>query len=240
MIIGQVTSELSAPLLKALEFFPELSGKRIMIYESSFFGVQHTSRAYPPVINFFGKKSNWIYVVAVNKRRRIWKFFQSLSFEQKVGLFAHELSHLSYYSRRSRCGLIFFSLAYAFSKKFVRKIEKETDFYVVAKGAGKYLFGERITLCHFWESHPYPETEDTYIHPRELLAEMKKYPDFYPFQDLPIYTDALATVNREPQRPGGYFKGISVRRKFKHSLRTIVAFFPELIKLFRAVKKNKK
>lgn len=240
MIIGKAPAEFMEPLQKALEFYPELKDKKILVHETRFLGVQHTSRAYPPAINFFSRRANWIYTVAINRRELTNDFFNSFDEEQKIGLFAHELSHISYYSRLSHFSLITFSLAYAFSKRFARKIERETDFYAISRGAGKYLFSERAAFCNFVSLHPNSEIEDTYVHPKELLAEMDRNGNRYSQEDKQVCQSILGELKREPIKSDRYLSGISPKRKLKHALRIFSALFPELAKLSRAVKEGKK
>ncbi len=230
----KIPDEFLLAFKQALNHFSKLSDKNIFIYETPFVGVQHASRAYPPVISLGFRKSKWVYPIVVNQRRDIKIFFQSLSLEQKIGLLAHELSHVFVYSNFSRLGMIIFCIRYAFNKNFVRKIEKETDLRVVANGAGKCLFMERIAVFKFRRNKPYPETEDTYISPAELLDNLKKYPELYSEADLAECLDEFKLIEEELK----YLKlpmRISASRKMKHSLKTLIAFLPEFCKIFYIV-----
>ena len=234
MLNQKVPKEFQPAFEKALNHFPELFDKYIFVYKTRFFGVQHAFRAYPPIFNLLSPKSKWVYLVAVNKRRSVRIIFSSLSLEEQVGLLAHELSHSSAYSDFSRIGLIIFSIRYAFSKKFVKRIEEETDLRVISRGAGKCLFMERIALFKFRLSRPYPETEDTYITPVEVLENLKKYPHLYTDKDLAECSSQLELIVEKlkltylPSR-------ISGKRKIKHSLKTLMAFLPEFLKIFYIV-----
>ncbi len=219
---------------QALKYFPELASKQVFIYQTSFFGIQHASRAYPPLLIPGHLKSRWIYPIVINKRQEIKTFLKTLSEEQKIGLIAHELSHTLAYSRLSTLGVLLFAMKYAISKEFVRKIERETDLRVIKRGAGKFLFLERIAVFKFRENKPYPETEDTYISPVKILANLKKYPNLYHVQDLRICAQQLQPLIKDIKSSRLPFR-ISTSRKIKHSLKTIIAFFPEVFKTFYLV-----
>lgn len=230
----KIPDSISEAFSLALSFYPELSDKFIFIHETIFKGVQHTSRAYPPILNLNKKKSEWIYTIVINKSQNINTFFHNLSFNQRVGLLAHELSHIVAYNLFSRRKMVVFSIKYALNKKFVRRVEKETDLRVIARGAGKHLFMERIDLFKFQINNPYPYTEDIYIGPNELLENLKKYPNIYSDKDIEECINKLKSVEGEISSLD-FSSYISFSRKFKHSAKIIFAFFPEFMELFYMV-----
>ena len=218
----------------ALKYFPELIDKYIFIYETPFSGVQHTSRAYPPILNLFISRKKWVYSIVINKNQDINIAFYKLSLEKQVGLLAHELSHSLAYSNYSRWKMIIFSFKYALSKKFVKIIEKETDLRVIEKGAGKHLFKERIDIFKFRKDNPYSDTDDIYIGPNELLDNLKKYPSLYSQSDINECLNVLKEVEKDIG-PLDLSKGISFNQEIRHVFKTIIAFVPEFVELLYVV-----
>ena len=216
------------PFLKALSYFPELHNTYIFIRETPFYGVQHTLRSYPPLVTLHWRKSKWAYPIVINKNKNINVPFHTLTFDQQVGFLVHELSHTSYYINFNRREIVKFAIKYAFNKNFVKKIEKETDLRVIEKGGGIYLFLERIFLLDWRKNNPYPETEDTYITPIELIENMKKYPNLYSKKEIEMYTIKLKEIKEEIYSPSH----ISISRKIKHSLKTILGFVPGFFLMF--------
>jgi hypothetical protein len=161
---------------KALSFYPELKNIYIIIYETKLNGVQHTLRAYPPLVTLHWSKSNWVYPIVINKKNNINLSFYNLNFEEQVGLLSHELSHISTYVGYSIKDVIKFSTKYALNKIFVKKIEKETDLDVIKRGLGLYLLKSRIAYDNFRKYKKYEETEDTYLTTTEIISYLKKIP----------------------------------------------------------------
>lgn len=62
---------------------------------------------------------------------------------QLIGLMAHEMAHLEYYSEMNWLQLAVFALKYALSGSYATSIERETDMKAIEKGYGKELLGYR-------------------------------------------------------------------------------------------------
>lgn len=182
---------------KALSFFPELENTSIFVHEMPFYGVQHTTRAYPPLVILHWPKSKWTFPIVINKNKNINIPFSNLTREQQVGILAHELSHITMYINFSRRDILYFSIKYALNKEFVRKIERETDLRVIEKGAGIYLLKERIYASIYRENNPYPEVQDTYITQIELIENFKKYPNLYSQEDINDFISQLENIKKE-------------------------------------------
>lgn len=219
---------------KALSYFPELHDAYILIHETHLFGVQHTLRAYPPLTVLHWRKSKWVYPIVINRNKDINMSFYDLTFDQQVGALAHELSHIVSYVSFSRCDILHFSIKYAFSKEFVRRIEKETDLRAIERGVGLDLLSERIALFGFRTSIPYPETEDTYIAQSEIIEILKKYPDLYSQEKIWEYISILEKI-KEKGKQIHLLSNISISRKIKHSIKTVCGFIPEFMKMFYIV-----
>lgn len=226
------TSEIiSKPFEKALGYFPELHDTYIFTHEALFYGVQHTVRSYPPLVILHWPKSKWVYPIVINKHSKVNISFYTLTEEQQVGLLLHELSHISTYINYSRSDIIILSFKYLINKKFVRNVEKSTDMKVIKKGAGFYLLAYRLHIAEFRINHVYPETQDTYMTPDELIDNMKKYSELYESEKLEVFIKKLEEVEKNNRsimvRPT-----ISFTREIKHSLKTLVAFIPAFIEMF--------
>ena len=216
---------------KALSFFPELENVSIVVHEMPFYGVQHTTRAYPPIVILHWPKSKWTFPIVINKNRNINIPFSDLTEEQQIGILAHELSHVTKYINFSRRDILWFSVKYALNKEFVRKIEKETDLKVIEKGAGVYLLKERIHASYFRLNNPYPEVEDTYITQIDLVENLKKYPNLYSENDINTFVSQLENVKNEGKISHLPPK-VSISRKIKHSVKTIIGFIPGFVEMF--------
>jgi len=216
---------------EALSYFPELHDVFILVQETPFFGVQHTLRSYPPLTVLHWPRSKWVYPIVVNKNKDVNISFYNLTFKQQVGSLMHELAHTSYYVNLDRRDMLLFSIKYAFSKEFVRKLEKKADLKVVEKGGGVDLVLERIFSLDWRADNPYPEIKDTYILPNDLIENLKKYPDLYSKKEIQMCIYKLEKVKnkikiiRLPLH-------ISILRKITHSVKTIFGFFPGFILMF--------
>ena len=216
--------------LEALSYFPELDNTFVFLYEMPFFGVQHTSRSYPPLVILHWPKRKWVFPIVINKNKNINLPFENLNFEQQVGILSHELSHLAAYVNFSRRKILAFSIKYLFSKKFVRKIEQETDLRAIKNGAGIYLLDERIFSFEYRMNNPYPEVEDTYMSPREIIECLKRYPSLYDKGKIESYDIKLKNIknNNLLVVPSC----ITFSRKVKHILKTIIGFIPGFMGMF--------
>ncbi len=230
------------PFSEALTYFPELNNIYILIQETSFHGVQHTLRAYPPLVTLHWKISNWVYAITINKNKNINLSFYDVPFEEQVGFFLHELSHIAYYINFKKRDVFLFSIKYLFNKEFVRKLEKETDLRVIEKGGGVYLVLQRILLLNFRQNKPYKEVADTYITINELIENLKKYPNLYKKEEIEMCIDKYNEIKNTNtiHHPQSY---ISITRKIKHTLKTVLAFiyaYPEMFYLITIKKTHLK
>lgn len=221
---------MTSEFMKALVYFPELQNTYIFIRETNFKGVQHTVRAYPPMVTVFCKISNWVYPIDINKNTKINIPFDSLTPEQQIGLFLHEFSHISEYVKFSRSMMFRFSFLYFLNKKFVRRTEHETDIKVIEKGAGFYLLSFRIHQLSIRMKNPYSETGDTYLTAQEIITYMKNMPDIYSVSELKNYEDTLTSIVINNQEVVSNPK-ISFYREITHSFKTAYTFIPILFQM---------
>ncbi|MFZ4648917.1 MAG: hypothetical protein ACOYMB_04825 [Patescibacteria group bacterium] len=224
---------------KALSFFPELRDVYVYICETKFYGVQHTLRAYPPLVTLHWPKSAWVYPITINKNKNINISFSDLSDDQQIGYLVHELSHIFTYQNFSRKDILLFSLKYAYDKKFVRSIEEDTDLEAIARGAGAYLLSGRIFSSTYRKSKPYRETEDTYVSSDYLFENLKKYPEFY---SLDIIEDCASKLEEKKELDKSRYsiQNISFTQKLRHSIKTIFAFFPGFFGMFYSITLKKR
>lgn len=219
--------DLMAGFRKALSFFPELQNTFIFIHEMSFYGVQHTVRSYPPYVILHWPKSKWVYPIILNKTRGISINFHDLSFDEQVGLLAHELAHISDFIKFSRYDIMKFTFKYAFNKNFVKNLEEKTDTKTIAKGAGIYLMKWRLYAFKARLEKPYREMADTYMTPDQILIKMKTFPNFYPEKVISNFRADINNLNINKK-----IHEISFSRNIKHSIKTIFDFLIQFVKMF--------
>ncbi|MFA6274250.1 MAG: hypothetical protein WC662_03750 [Candidatus Paceibacterota bacterium] len=232
-MIQKVPQKFKEVFAKAISYFPELKNASILIHEMHFYGVQHTCRSYPPIVILHWRKRNWTYPIVINKNKSFNMPINNMSFNEQVGLFVHELSHIATYVKFNRREIIRFSIKYFFNKAFVRKIEKETDLRAIKNGAGIYLLEERIFEKKYRINNPYPEVEDTYLLPSEIIENLKRYPDLYSKEQIEKCFTKLKAI--EILNSVAFLPKISFVRKIKHALKTIIAFIPAFSEMFYIV-----
>ncbi|MEM1134316.1 MAG: hypothetical protein AAGI07_00655 [Bacteroidota bacterium] len=103
-------------------------------------------------------------------------------FNEQVGIIGHELGHTVYYLDKSALELAIIAYRYEYDNEFHHTFERETDKRAVAHGLGYQLYDFAYFVRRAFgdtEEEIENETGGTYLSPKEVLAEMKRY-DFYP------------------------------------------------------------
>ena len=92
------------------------------------------------------------------------------------GLFAHELSHMISYKRRSFIGRQLFVRFYPFSKSVQRSVEKEADEIAVERGYGRELIQLREYQLKNDDKKRLENVKNVYLSPKALekLIEEKR------------------------------------------------------------------
>ena len=126
-------------LLASLAYFPELTHIRIKVTYKS---IHQTMNSRPSPWNVFRKKARRQYSVIINNNEGKHKglSFGELSSNIKTGWFGHELAHICDYEKMNSFETFWFAFRYVFSKKFVRKIERNTDIETVKHGLAYPLY----------------------------------------------------------------------------------------------------
>lgn len=218
----RVPKHLEEVFYQTIAFYPELKETYIIVVENKFYGIQHTLRAYPPLLSLFNKAKNRVYPIVINTNKDIPISFYDLNKEQQQGIFAHEMAHIVEYAQLTSWQLVQFSLRFAFSKTFTENMEKEVDKMAIAKGCGEYLLAQRTFFKQQNSDQKHTEYVDyLYLSPKQIQQEMKKYPD--------IYTDIKgnSTQNLTP-KTSNTTKPFPKR---KHILQTIRAFTIAIVEM---------
>ncbi len=222
----RVPKHLEEVFYQTITFYPELKETYIIVVENKFYGIQHTLRAYPPLLSLFNKAKNRVYPIVINTNKDIPISFYDLSKEQQQGIFAHEMAHIVEYVQLTSFQLVNFSLRFAFSKTFTEKMEKAVDKMAIAKGCGEYLLAQRTSLKQKNTDQAHSEYVDhLYLNPKQIQQEMKKYPDIYP-DTRNNSTQNLAPKTSNPFKPFP---------KRKHTIQTIWAFIIAITEMMRLI-----
>jgi hypothetical protein len=131
--------QIRSDIISALSYYPELAHLHLRF---SYKPIRQTMNSRPSPINVFKKKANRRYTIIVNNNLGKHKGlpFEELSFNIKVGWLGHELAHTCEYETMNTGKTLLFSLKYICSKKFVRKVERYTDFLTIKHGLAFPLY----------------------------------------------------------------------------------------------------
>ncbi|MEI7563199.1 MAG: hypothetical protein WCJ39_06130 [bacterium] len=222
----RVPQHLEEVFYQTIAFYPELKENYIIVVENKFYGIQHTLRAYPPLLSLFNKTKNRVYPIVINTNKGIPISFYDLNKAQQQGIFAHEMAHIVEYAQLTSFQLVKFSFRFAFSKTFTEKMEKDVDKMAIAKGCGEYLLAQRTFFKQQSTDQAHTEYVDQlYLNPDQIQQEMKKYPDIYPnIRNNSTQNLAPKTSNRSKPFP-----------KRKHILQTIRAFTIAIVEMMRLI-----
>ena len=97
-----------------------------------------------------------------------------LSFDARVGLFAHELAHIIDYRRKRSLGILALGLQYA-TKRGKQELEHTIDRIIIWRGFGKQLYRYASEVINNHEiSDDYRERRETiYLQPAEIKQLIK-------------------------------------------------------------------
>jgi len=134
----EIPAEFGKPILTALSYFPELKEVHIIF---------RVRKAYTPLTtkpNFAGvfkPKDHRTYIITISNETSdtlTHLLFKNLSFEEQVGIMGHELSHVVDFNNKSFVESVSSGVGHI-SKKYVDKMEFNTDRICIMHGLGKYL-----------------------------------------------------------------------------------------------------
>ena len=133
-----IPAEFRAPILKALSYFPELINLHIDFEIKKAYTPLTTKPSFTSV---FKRRSHRTYVVTISNQTidtLSHLLFKNLTFDEKVGIMGHELSHVVDFDKKN-----FFQTvrngAGHLSSRFLDKMEYRTDLICIQHGLGKYL-----------------------------------------------------------------------------------------------------
>lgn len=171
-----IPQEYELPALLALSHYPELNELTIEFITAPLYC---TMQAQPKSKTLFDAQ-NRTYIILINNCRENTGFIPSeLSFNQLVGVFAHELAHISYYSKRTAFGLLADGLGYYF-KDYRKSFEAATDMLTLEHRFGWQLLDftdfimNKIKLSSRYEK----KKQKIYLSEKYLYQEMIKRSSF--------------------------------------------------------------
>src|SRR5215203_302634 len=134
----EIPQQYEKAILTALSYFPELKEVHIVF---------RIKKAYTPLTTkpdfagVFQKKDHRTYIIRIsNETIDTLKplLFQNLTFEQQVGVIGHELSHVVDFNSKNFPQTIGVGINHI-SKRYLDKMEFNTDRICIEHGLGKYL-----------------------------------------------------------------------------------------------------
>jgi hypothetical protein len=131
------------PILIALSHYPELRNISIVVK----FAKIGTTASCRPILTSKGTHQDSIaakhrrkYVIRINNKQKFeGVLLTDVPFNAKIGVFAHELSHIVDYERRGSFGLVKRAIDYSKTKS-KRKFENQIDKITIEHGMGWQLY----------------------------------------------------------------------------------------------------
>lgn len=157
-----------------LQFFPEISNNSIEIIHKS---IQTSMACQPKLIHLFNNKRTY-QIVINNDLEKSEIPFSDIPFQAKVGIIAHELSHVLDYQSKTVWQLIKTGILYIFSRQ--EKYEKFIDYLTIKKGFGwQVLAWSDYAFNHSNASDSYLTFKDkNYFNPDEILDIINSNKDY--------------------------------------------------------------
>lgn len=142
-----VPEELETEFYTALKYYPEFRNVKIKVKRKN---IKTTMQCRPRFDYFLHKKENRTYLIFVDnkKENNNGVLFEELPFNAKVGVFGHELAHVSDYNTKNSLSIIAMGIKYL-NSDHREVIEHHVDNIAITKGLGyqindfsKYIFEE--------------------------------------------------------------------------------------------------
>jgi hypothetical protein len=155
----EIPQQFEKPILTALSHFPELKDVHIV------FRIKKARTALattPDLAGVFQRKDHRTYIITIsNETIDTLKslLLQNLTFEQQVGVIGHELSHVVDFNSNNFPQTIGVGIGHL-SKKYLDKMEFNTDRICIQHGLGKYLLAyskhvREVMHVHNWRGSDY-------------------------------------------------------------------------------------
>jgi hypothetical protein len=150
----EIPEQYKEPILTALSHFPELKDVHIVFRIRK----QYTPlTTRPDLASVFKRKNYRTYIITISDQtidtlRRL--LFQNLTFDEQVGVVGHELSHVVDFNSKNFPQSITIGIGHI-SKKYIDKMEFNTDRICIQHGLGQYLLAysahvRQIMHVHNW------------------------------------------------------------------------------------------
>ena len=155
----EIPPQFEKPILTALSYFPELKDVHIVFRIKKAYSGLTTK---PNFAGVFKRKDHRTYIITIsNETIDTLKplLLQNLTFEQQVGVIGHELSHVVDFNSNNFPQTIGVGIGHI-SKKYLDKMEFNTDRICIHHGLGNYLLAYskhvRETMhVHNWRGGDY-------------------------------------------------------------------------------------
>lgn len=176
----EVPKEFEKPILTALSYFPELEEVHIIFRIRKAYTPLTTK---PTVAGIFAPKNHRTYIVTISNETSdtlTHLLYQNLSFEEQVGIMGHELSHVVDFKSKNFVQSASSGIGHI-SKKYVDKMEFNTDRICIMHGLGKYLEAYSMHVrqsmhVHNWRGADFVneknETHERYMNPDTIEKYM--------------------------------------------------------------------
>ena len=134
----EIPKQFEKPILTALSYFPELKNVHIVFRIKKAYSGLTTK---PNFAGVFKRKDHRTYIITISNEtidtlRPL--LLQNLTFEQQVGVIGHELSHVVDFNSKNFPQTLGIGIGHI-SKKYIDKMEFNTDRICIQHGLGKYL-----------------------------------------------------------------------------------------------------
>jgi hypothetical protein len=180
----EIPHQYEKPILTALSYFPELKEVHIIFKIKKAYTPLTTS---PDFAGVFQRKDHRTYIITISDQTIDTLkplLFQNLTFEQQIGVMGHELSHVVDFNSKNFPQTIGVGIGHI-SKRYLDKMEFNTDRICIQHGLGKYLLAYsthvRETMhVHNWRGGDYVNKGngngkyERYMNPDTIEKTMKE------------------------------------------------------------------
>lgn len=169
----EIPKQFEKPILTALSYFPELKDVHIVFRIKKAYTPLTTK---PNVAGVFKRKNHRTYIITISDKTidtLTPLLYKNLSFDEQVGIMGHELSHVVDFNSKNFFQTVANGVSHI-SKKFLDKMEFNTDLICIQHGLGKYLEAYSMHVrnsmhVHNWRGVDYVneenETHERYMNP---------------------------------------------------------------------------
>lgn len=174
------------PILTALSYFPELKELHIIFRIRKQYAGLTTRPDFPSV---FKRKNHRTYIITISNETidtLHLLLFENLTFEQRVGVIGHELSHVVDFNSHNFFQTIGAGISHI-SARFLDKMEFNTDRICIMHGLGEYLLAysthvRQVMHVHTWRGVDFvyknDQQHERYMNPstiRQYMYSMKQH-----------------------------------------------------------------